>query len=103
MPIYDLVCTNCGYEKDDIRFESYKDFSSAEKERACPSCYSKLDAKINTFNVRGKKNIKTTGGKIISKEPGLIIKLGITPCGKILPKGAGLAKVVTVRRDPENN
>ena len=103
MPIYDLVCTNCGYKKRETIFPTYEAFQKAEKERECPSCYTRLDAKINTFNLRGKRNIRTTGGKIISKEPGLLIKLGITPCGKILPKGAGLAEVITVQHDPENN
>ncbi len=102
MPIYDLICSSCGYEQGETIFSSYDAFQKSEKERECPECHERLEAKIVGFNTQGKRVVKTTGGKI--QETCLDISLGIafTPCGKPIPAiGAHFSKKYS--KDPEMN
>jgi predicted nucleic acid-binding Zn ribbon protein len=103
MPIYDLICTACGYEKGEIIFPSYDAFQKAETERECPECHSKLEAKLSYFNICEGQKYKTTNGKICEKSLGLILEVGEKPCGHVGLRKISLAEVLKVQHDPEMN
>ncbi len=101
MPIYDLICTNCGYEKGETIFSSYAAFENARKERECPECHSLLEAKLSSFSING--TTKTTGGKVMEEDIAIHIELGKMPCGHIMPKEIRLVRAIKIRHDPEMN
>lgn len=103
MPIYDLICTSCGYEKGETIFPSYDSFQKSEKERECPECHSKLEAKISCFNLCGGHKYKTTNGKICEKSLCIVLEVGAKPCGPVNLRKVGLAEVLKVQHDPEMN
>lgn len=103
MPIYDLICTSCGYEKGETLFTTWDAFQKSEKERECPECSSKLEAKISCFNICEGNKYKTTGGKICEKSLGIIFEVGPKPYGHFGLRKVSLAEVLKIQHDPEMN
>ncbi|MFC1937574.1 FmdB family zinc ribbon protein [Chloroflexota bacterium] len=44
MPLYEYICSNCGYE-----FELLRPLSKAGEEATCPKCHNPSERKLSTF------------------------------------------------------